>query len=42
MHICVDESSMPLSIALRPGNEHDSKRFNELLEGLDKAPKIRY
>ncbi|MEM3506139.1 MAG: hypothetical protein QW589_03975 [Candidatus Bathyarchaeia archaeon] len=34
--VCVDEDSMPLSV------ENDSKRFNELLEGLDKAPKIRY
>lgn len=39
VHVCVDENSMPLSIALGPGYEHDSKRFNELLEGLDRAPK---
>ncbi|MEM2897123.1 MAG: transposase, partial [Candidatus Bathyarchaeia archaeon] len=37
-----DEGSMPLSIALGPGNEHDSKRFNELLESLGEAPKELY
>lgn len=33
---------MPLSISLGNGNEHGSKRFNELLEGLDKIPKELY
>ncbi len=42
IHVCVDEYSMPLSIALGAGNEHDSKRFDELLDGLEEAPKELY
>ena len=42
IHVCVDEGSMPLSIALGAGNEHDSKRFDELLDGLEKPPKELY
>lgn len=42
IHVCVDEHSMPLSIALGPGNEHDSKRIDELLDGLEGAPKELY
>jgi transposase len=33
---------MPLSVALSPGNEHDSRRFGELLEGLSGAPRELY
>ncbi len=33
---------MSLSIALGSGNEYDSKRFNELLEDLEKLPKELY
>jgi IS5 family transposase len=29
---------MPLSIAIGPGNEHDSKKLLELLEGLCEKP----
>ncbi len=42
IHACVDEYSMPLSIALGAGNEHDSKRIDELLDGLGEAPKELY
>ncbi len=42
IHVCVDEYSMPLSIALGFGNEHDSKRIDELLEGLEEALKELY
>ncbi|MBS7627616.1 transposase [Candidatus Bathyarchaeota archaeon] len=42
IHACVDEGSMPLSIALGAGNGHDSKRIDELLEGLKEAPKELY
>ncbi|MEM1990577.1 MAG: transposase, partial [Candidatus Bathyarchaeia archaeon] len=42
IHVCVDEHSMPLSIALGPGNEHDSKRIDELFDGLEGAPKELY
>ena len=42
IHICVDEYSMPLRIALGSGNEHDSKRMDELLDGLEEAPKELY
>ena len=42
IHVCVGEYSMPLSIALGAGNEHDSKRIDELLDGLEKPPKELY
>ncbi|MDT7877836.1 MAG: transposase [Candidatus Caldarchaeales archaeon] len=38
IHVCVDRDSMPLSIAIGPGNEHDSKKLLELVEGLDGKP----
>jgi hypothetical protein len=31
---------MPLSITLGPGNEHDSKKFNELINDLKELNKI--
>jgi IS5 family transposase len=33
---------MPLSIAIGPGNEHDSRRLLELVEGLDWKPMQLY
>ncbi|MEM1574205.1 MAG: transposase [Candidatus Methanomethylicaceae archaeon] len=42
INVCVDENSIPLSISLGNGNEHNSKRFNELLESLEKTPKEIY
>jgi hypothetical protein len=33
---------MPLSIAIRLGNEHDSRRLLELVEGLDWRPRQLY
>jgi transposase len=35
IHVVVDGDSMPLSIVIGPGNEHDSKR---LVEGIDGKP----
>ncbi|MEM2153210.1 MAG: hypothetical protein QXR81_07395 [Candidatus Nezhaarchaeales archaeon] len=35
IYVCVDENSMPLSIALGLGNGHNSKRIDELLDGLE-------
>jgi transposase len=32
------KDSMPLSIAIGPGNEHDSKKLLELVEGLWEKP----
>jgi transposase len=28
MHVIVDEESKPISVAISPGNIHDSKMFN--------------
>jgi len=33
---------MPLRIVIGPGNEHDSKRLLELVEGLDWRPEQLY
>jgi transposase len=38
IHACVNKDSMPLSIAVGPGNEHDSRRLLELIGGLDWRP----
>jgi transposase len=38
IHACVNRDSMPLNIAVGPGNEHDSKKIVELVEGLDWKP----
>jgi transposase len=38
IHVVVDRDSMPLRIVVGPGNEHDSKRLLELVEGLDWKP----
>jgi hypothetical protein len=32
MHACVNNDSMPLSIVIRLGNEHDSRRLLELVD----------
>jgi hypothetical protein len=32
---------MPLSIAIGPGNEHDSRRLLELIEGLEAWTALR-
>jgi transposase len=37
IHVCVDRDSMPLSIIIGPGNEHDSKKLLELVGDLDCA-----
>jgi len=42
MHVCVDEHSIPLSISLGPRNEHDSRRIDNLLKGLEKPPRELY
>jgi transposase len=33
---------MPLSIAIGPGNEHDSRRLQELVDGLSGRPRELY
>jgi len=33
---------MPLNIAIGPGNEHDSRRLIELVEGLEEKPRQLY
>jgi transposase len=33
---------MPLSIAIGPGNEHDSRRLQELVDGLSERPRELY
>jgi hypothetical protein len=38
IHVCVDRDSMPLSIIIGPGNEHDSKKLLELVGDLDWKP----
>ena len=35
IHACVNKDSMLLRIAIGPGNEHDSRRLLELVEGLE-------
>jgi IS5 family transposase len=40
--VCVDRDSMPLSIAIGPGNEHDSRRLQELVDGLSERPRELY
>jgi IS5 family transposase len=42
IHVCVDSDSMPLSIAIGPGNEHDSRRLQELVDGLSGRPRELY
>jgi len=33
---------MPLNIAIGPGNEHDSKKLIELIQGLERGPRELY
>jgi len=42
IHVIVNENSMPLSVKLRPRNENDSKKFDELLKELNKIPEEFY
>ncbi|MDT7877675.1 MAG: IS5 family transposase [Candidatus Caldarchaeales archaeon] len=42
IHVCVDRDSVPLSIAIGPGNEHDSRRLQELVDGLSGRPRELY
>jgi hypothetical protein len=41
IHAVVDSSSMPLYLAIIPGNEHDSRRLQEL-DGLSGRPEELY
>jgi len=34
VHVAVDPQSLPLSIRVGPGNEHDSERFVDVMEGV--------
>jgi transposase len=42
IHVCVDRDSMPLSIIIGPGNEHDSRRLLKLVGDLDWKPEQLY
>jgi transposase len=42
IHVCVNRDSMPLSIIIGPGNEHDSRRLQELVDGLSGRPRELY
>jgi transposase len=42
IHVCVNRDSMPLSIIIGPGNEHDSRRLLELVGDLDWKPEQLY
>jgi transposase len=42
IHVCVNRDSMPLSIIIGSGNEHDSKKLLELVGDLDWKPEQLY
>jgi transposase len=42
IHAVVDPSSMPLYFTVGPGNEHDSRRLQELVDGLSGRPRELY
>jgi transposase len=42
IHAVVDQSSMPLYFTVGPGNEHDSRRLMELVDGLSGRPRELY
>jgi transposase len=42
IHAVVDQSSMPLYFTVGPGNEHDSRRLQELVDGLSGRPRELY
>jgi transposase len=42
IHAAVDPSSMPLYFTVGPANEHDSRRLQELVDGLSGRPKELY
>jgi hypothetical protein len=41
IHACVNRDSMPLNIIVGAGNEHDSKKIVELVEGLEAWSALR-
>jgi transposase len=42
IHAVVDPSSKPLYFTVGPGNEHDSRRLQELVDGLSGRPRELY
>jgi transposase len=42
IHAVVDQSSKPLYFTVGPGNEHDSRRLQELVDGLSERPRELY
>ena len=42
IHAVVDQSSIPLYFTVGPGNEHDSRRLQELVDGLSGRPRELY
>jgi len=42
IHVVVDDDSIPLNFTIGPGNEHDSRRLIELVDGLERRPRELY
>jgi transposase len=42
IHAVVDQSSIPLYFTVGPGNEHDSRRLQELVDCLSERPRELY
>jgi transposase len=42
IHAVVDPSSKPIYFTVGPGNEHDSRRLQELVDGLSGRPRELY
>ncbi len=42
IHAVVDPSSKPIYFTVGPGNEHDSRRLQELVDGLSERPRELY
>ena len=42
MHVIVDEGSKPISVAISPGNTHDSKMFNPVYNKMKNKPEEFY
>jgi transposase len=42
IHAVVDSSSKPIYFTVGPGNEHDSRRLQELVDGLSGRPRELY
>jgi hypothetical protein len=34
IHVAVTKESLPISLVVGPGDEHDSRRFREVIDGI--------